>query len=241
MKLLRRHKAVLIVLAVYWPVIFALTHIPVPNLARQSGMSDKTMHVLAYFVLAFLAWCAWNPYEKVNWLRWKVWALVAAIACYGMIDELLQRIPALGRSADVIDFAANMAGALTALILLSLVSFWGALLTVCAIFIFSISNLSHLLSLYPQFHLNTLFSFAAYGGFTLIAIQWLGQMTSIVQRRSAWLFYSLLLSVLLLCIVLAAAPLFHRSPDWIDAATSLAASFLAAMVSFFLFKLTRPS
>jgi hypothetical protein len=45
MKLLRRHKAVLLVLGIYWPVIFWLTHIPVPDVARQSGMSDKTMHV----------------------------------------------------------------------------------------------------------------------------------------------------------------------------------------------------
>ena len=67
MQLLRRHKSVLIALGIYWPVIFWLTHIPVPDIARQSGMSDKTMHVLAYFVLTFLIWFTISPYEKVQW------------------------------------------------------------------------------------------------------------------------------------------------------------------------------
>ncbi|MHC5095363.1 MAG: VanZ family protein, partial [Planctomycetota bacterium] len=90
MKLLRRHKTVLLLLGIYWPVIFCLTHIPVPQVARQSGMSDKTMHVLAYFVLTFLVWFAVSPYHKARWNGIKVWIVLATIIGYAAVDEYLQ-------------------------------------------------------------------------------------------------------------------------------------------------------
>ncbi|MHC5191269.1 MAG: VanZ family protein, partial [Planctomycetota bacterium] len=109
MKIPRRHKIVLLALGIYWPVIFWLTHIPVPDVARQSGMSDKTMHVLAFFVLAFLVWFAVCPYQKARWNRLKVWVVLATVIAYAAIDEYLQGfIP--GRSADVWDFVADTVG-----------------------------------------------------------------------------------------------------------------------------------
>jgi len=49
-------------LLIYWPGLFVLTHIPIPQLARQSGMSDKMMHALAYLALVFLWWFSISPY-----------------------------------------------------------------------------------------------------------------------------------------------------------------------------------
>ena len=101
MKLLRRHKTVLLVLGIYWPLIFWLTHIPVPAIARQSGMSDKTMHVLAYFALTFLVWFAVSPYHKARPSKLKPWLVLIGILCYGIIDEYLQG--RVGRSMDYVD------------------------------------------------------------------------------------------------------------------------------------------
>ena len=57
----KRHKYIFLALATYWPVLFIITHIPVPDLARKSGMSDKIMHVLAYLILVFFWWGVFVP------------------------------------------------------------------------------------------------------------------------------------------------------------------------------------
>jgi hypothetical protein len=160
MKLLRRHKAVLLVLGIYWPVIFWLTHIPVPDVARQSGMSDKTMHVMAYFALTFLVWFAVSPYQKAGWGNLKVWIVLATVIGYAAIDEYLQGY--VGRSVDMQDFIADVFGIVLGLGMLSVFGFWPAMLLSAAFFIFVISNMSNLLLLYRQYYLNAVFHLTAY-------------------------------------------------------------------------------
>lgn len=239
MTILRRHKTILIALAVYWPAIFILTHIPVPDLARRSGMSDKTMHLLAYFVLTFLLWYAVSPYEKVNWARRKVWTLFAALTVYAAVDEFLQGLGFVNRSADVIDFAANLLGVIIALGLLSVLSFWASLLAVSSVFIFVVSDMSNLLALYPQYHLSTLFHFTAYAAFTLICIQWLQRKHAVAEKRFRWMLYSVVLPILLLWIVKLPPLLTNHSIDWIDVITAISGIASAVLVSFLLFNWTR--
>lgn len=62
MVLLRRHKYAIAAILLYWPAVFAATHIPVPKLVRYSGISDKAMHIVAYMVLASLCWLVFSPY-----------------------------------------------------------------------------------------------------------------------------------------------------------------------------------
>lgn len=219
MQLLRRHKSVLIALGIYWPVIFWLTHIPVPDIARQSGMSDKTMHVMAYFALTFLIWFAISPYEKVRWNRKKVWILLAVVVWYGAMDEYLQG--RVGRSADVLDFVADLFGLVLALGILSVFGFWSALLTASAIFVFVISNMSNLLMLYPQYHLNTAFHLTAYTAFALIWIQHAERYSSQQFGSFSWLRYAIIVPVLLLIAIKGTAPLFNRQLWWVDVATAL--------------------
>lgn len=106
-------------LAAYWAVLFVLTHIPAP--ARDLGVNDKLLHLVAYGVLGFLfAWVI-SPTQR----RLATW-LVVVLVCssYGAVDELLQRqIPS--RTADINDFFADVVGAaLGASILLLAQGLW---------------------------------------------------------------------------------------------------------------------
>jgi VanZ family protein len=234
MKLLRRHKSVLIALGIYWPFIFWLTHIPVPSIARQSGMSDKTMHVIAYSILTFLVWFAISPYHKVRWDQRKVWIALITITCYGVIDEYLQA--RVGRSGDVMDLQADMFGVIIGLGLLSIFNFWPALLTVSASFIFIISNQSNLLML-PQYHSwTTIFHFTAYASMTLIWIQFLDRYARSQRRSSPRLFLSAVAPICLLGVAKVTAPFFDRPLLWPDVGTALIGIGVAMGVSFALAK-----
>lgn len=169
MALLRRHKYILLSLGLYWPFLFILTHIPIPDLARQSGMSDKTMHVLAYGILVFLAWLALNPYRRVNWKKALPWLILAAMVWYCVFDEWLQG--QMGRSSDMGDIQADLAGAAGALLILTIMEFWPASMTVCGIAVFSLTNLSLIASKPNLAWLNMLNNFGGYAAFTLIWIQ----------------------------------------------------------------------
>jgi len=239
MRLLRRHKSVLIALAIYWPVIFWLTHIPVPQIARQSGLSDKTMHVIAYFALTFLVWFAVGPYEKVRWNRKKPWIVLAVVIIYAAVDEILQG--RVGRSADLLDFAADLFGVSLAMGLLSLLNFWSALLVASAVFIFIVSNLSYLLKSYPQYHVNIVFHLTAYAALTLIWIQFLERYWPIKPDRIAWAIFSLLVPVGLLILVKAASPVFDKPLDRIEIAAGLFGIAAAIAVSWLTLQLSRRS
>lgn len=71
--------------------------------------SDKIVHFVAYFTLAFM-FCA-----SVS-TRWRKAALLGVIA-YGGLIEILQSAMALGRTGSWGDMAANIGGALIGAIL----------------------------------------------------------------------------------------------------------------------------
>ena len=237
MKLLRRHKSVLLTLGIYWPFLFWLTHIPVPAIARQSGVSDKTMHVMAYWALTFLVWFTVSPYEKVRWNKARVWFVLAAVVLYGVADELIQAY--VGRSADVMDFMADLFGVLLALGFLSIFGFWSALLIVSAVFIFVLSDVSRLMTL-PQYSSYALtFHFTAYTAFTLIWIQWLERFGRIPVGSVRWAGVSTALPLGLLLAVNAAAPLWDRLFDVFHFSIALVGIAAAVCLSWGLFKFTR--
>ena len=172
MKLFRRHILTIIALLLYWPGIFILTHIPIPAVPLfKVRVSDKTLHFFAYFVLVFLLWCARNPNTKVNWRKPAVWWILFIVAWYGVMDEWLQGY--VGRSPDVVDFIADLCGAIAALILLSILNFWTAALIVTggAIFIFTNivrANPGDFLAL-P----GAIFYLISYIVFTILWIRWM--------------------------------------------------------------------
>ncbi|MCI0499271.1 MAG: VanZ family protein [Planctomycetales bacterium] len=224
MQLLRRHKSVLLALGIYWPAIFWLTHIPVPDIARQSGMSDKTMHVLAYFALTFLTWFAVSPYEKIRWNKPKVWIVWVVIVLYAAADEYLQG--RVGRSADVVDFASDLFGLAMGLGVLSIFSFWPALLAAAVVFIFAISTLSNVLELYQHYHVSAVFHFTAYAAFALIWIQHQQRARSFIAVQR---LFPLIIPVSLLLVIKTAAVFFDRTIGWADAAAALAGICLTVL------------
>lgn len=95
------------ILAVYWIGMFVGTHIPLPKNAFPPGVSDKSLHFLAYAGLAFLLGF-WRSRAQ-PWSRGEFATLLAIVAGYGILDELLQ-IP-VNRHADVRDWLADLTGA----------------------------------------------------------------------------------------------------------------------------------
>lgn len=121
MALSYQRKIALFSLLFYWPALFVFAHIPMPLLVRNAGVSDKGLHFLAYLILFFLLWFAFSGDTKVNWRRGTVWWVLLIVVMYAIFDEWLQ-IYVAGRSCDVKDFLADMAGALAGLIFISMLN-----------------------------------------------------------------------------------------------------------------------
>lgn len=169
---LLRKKLALLCLLVYWPSLFVLAHMPIPKLVRQADMSDKALHVLAYFILVFLLWGTVRPYQRVNWRKTTVWLILAVVVWYGVLDECLQGYT--GRSPDVKDFAADLIGAGASLILLTFLSFWPAALLLMGLSIFVLSNSSRadVTKLLPLTHTAFhLLAYCMFSGLWVIYIQ----------------------------------------------------------------------
>jgi VanZ family protein len=182
----RRQKIIIISLLIYWPTIFILAHIPIPNLVRKAEVSDKGLHFITYLLLVFLLWFAISPDSKVNWRRAAAWWILLVTVWYGVIDELLQGVVA-GRSCDVMDFFADLAGVVTGLILFTFFTFWPAFLIVTGITIFAMTNLTRtsLADLLPA--VNMAFHLFAYAFFAMLWIQNMHLFLPIKARKLKWL------------------------------------------------------
>lgn len=194
-----RQRLIIISLLIYWPAIFIVAHIPIPELVYKARVSDKSLHFLAYMVLVFLLWFAISPDRKVNWRKAAVWWVLLVVVWYGVLDELLQGY--VGRMCDARDFVANLAGALASLILLSIFSFWSASLLVAGIGLFLLTNLcrANLADLLPITSL--LFHLLAYGLFTMLWIRYMYLFLSLKAPQRKWLFGALSLPIAFLLTV----------------------------------------
>jgi VanZ family protein len=170
MALSRQQKITAILLAFYWPALFVVAHIPIPQVVRKAGVSDKSLHFLAYLVLALLLWFAVSGDKKVKWRRAAPWWVLFVMVVYGIFDEWSQGYVA-GRSCDARDFFADLAGTLAGLILFSACTFWPAALVVTATAIFAVANIAraNLADLMPV--ANAVFHLLAYAILTMLWIQ----------------------------------------------------------------------
>lgn len=103
--------------ALYWLGIFTLTHLPARKLPRPPlNLTDKACHGLAYFGLSMLVGLTlWVTFpRRRGWL----WLILAVGMGYGAIDEWLQ-IP-VGRDCELLDWVADSAGTMLAVLILSL-------------------------------------------------------------------------------------------------------------------------
>jgi VanZ family protein len=189
-----RRKLTIISLLIYWPILFALAHIPIPSLVRKAGVSDKFLHFIAYLLLVFLLWFALSPGRKVNWRRASAWWVLLVMVCYGVIDELLQGVVA-GRSCDAMDFIADLAGVLTSLVLFAFFTFWPAFLVVTGITIFALTNLTrvNMADLMPVTY--TAFLLLSHGFLALLWIQNIHLYLSLKAPKLIWLIVALALPI----------------------------------------------
>ena len=174
-----QRKIVIIALLLYWPVLFVVGHIPIPQIVYKAQVSDKTLHLVAYLILAFLLWFAASPDKKIDWNKAAVWWVLLITAGYGGADEILQSYT--GRSCDINDFLADLVGVALGLILFSFLRFQPALLAVTGIVIFSLTNLAraNLAELVPV--TNAMFHLFAY---TIFTILWIRQIHPQASKTS---------------------------------------------------------
>ncbi len=182
MTLSRQQKITTILLALYWPALFVLAHIPIPQVIRRAGVSDKSLHFLAYLIVVFLLWFTVGAGKRVNWRKATPWLVLLIILVYGIIDEWSQGYVA-GRSSDVLDFVADLAGTLTGLILFSVFTFWPAGLLVTAAVIFGMTNVAqkNLAELLPV--ASAVFHLFAYAIFTMLWVQCIDLYSPAIRLR----------------------------------------------------------
>jgi VanZ family protein len=220
----RRQKAVIAVLALYWPTLFVLAHIPIPQVIRRAHMNDKSLHLLAYMILTFLLWSAIKPEERVRWCRAAVWCLLAAVAIYGVCDEWLQRALG-GRSMDPRDFVADVIGAVVTLGMLSVLSFWPicvivAGITIYTLAVFTRANLTALLPVtMTMFHLMT------HAVFTLLWMGYLHQWPHPPRSGPAWVAASTSLPLALVVVTKASTMLSGKTFEGWDMLAAVAGIF----------------
>jgi len=240
MALSRQHKLIIISLVFYWAALFILAHIPIPQLVRKADVSDKGLHLLAYMILSFLLFSAINPYKKVNWRKAAVWWVLLVIVCYGVIDEVLQNYVA-GRSCDIKDFVADLAGTFTGLIMLSVFTFWGVFLVVTGVTIFGLTNIAraNLADLLPR--TNTAFHLFAYALFTLLWIRYMQRThLRVMTPKPKWLIVASIPPVGFLLLVKLGSLILGRSFTIKDVIVS-AVGIVAVVATIFISGLIRRS
>lgn len=200
MKFFKRHILTIIALVIYWPAIFIATHIPltIPSLLFEFRISDKILHFAAYFILVFLLWFTINPNKKVNWKKAVVWWILLVVVWYGVFDEWLQGY--VGRNPNIQDFMADLAGAVAALLILTVFNFWTAAIicTAGGIFIFTTlirTNNGSLLIL-P----SSIILLLTYMLLTTLWLRWMYHFTPIKINESKWIFGALGLPLLFLIV-----------------------------------------
>ena len=239
MVLSRRQKLAIIPLLFYWSAIFVLSHIPIPQMFLGNiPASDKTLHFLAYLILSFLLWLAVSPDKKVNWRKATVWWVLFAVVWYGVFDEWLQGY--VGRNPDIKDFFADLAGALTGLVLLSVFSFWPASIVLTGAIIFVLTNFMQagLAEQLPM--ISEAFYLFAHVFFSLLWTRYMYHCLPIRAPQTRWLAGALavpvgfLLTVELFCVVAGSG--FSLSRIVISAI-----GIAAVVITIYLTALFRPS
>jgi VanZ family protein len=110
--LTRHSRALGILFANYWCVMFVATHLELPQVQSAPQNADKLVQLLMYAGFAFL-FSVWLSTKKTHTGRTTLFILSTA-AVYAVLDELLQLLTPT-RSAEFWDFVMDVLGALLGL------------------------------------------------------------------------------------------------------------------------------
>jgi VanZ family protein len=230
MALSHRQKLTILLLLLYWPGLFILAHIPIPQLVYKAQVSDKSLHFLAYLILTFLLWFAISPNKKVNWRKAAVWWVLFVVVWYGVVDEVLQGY--VGRNCDVTDFFADLAGMLAGVILFSFFTFWPVFLVVMGTTIFALTNLTraNLAELVPI--TNAIFHLFAYGFFTVLWIRYIHLFLPMKAPKPKWMIAASALPIGFLLTVKLFSVIFGKDFEVQDVIISIAGITAAVATSY---------
>jgi len=186
-------------IVLYWPAVFIASHIPFPQWAVQTKVTDKSLHYFAYLILVFLLWFAVNPWKKANWRKPAAWWVLFVVVLYGVLDEWLQSF--VGRNVDIKDFFASLTGSITGLVLLSIFPFWPAALILTGSTIFVLTNFVQAIGVGRLFVINILFHVCGYGIFTFLWLRYLPDLLPLKPPEVRWLIGVFIMPILLLTVV----------------------------------------
>lgn len=118
--LYRARRAVLLTCVGTWLIAAVATHIPAPQ-HIPVRVSDKTLHLVGFFVLASLFWLSLTAYGVRGWRR--MIAVACIMAVYAAIDEATQAWTR--RDPDVGDWLADVIGTVLAVGVFEIVTWVG--------------------------------------------------------------------------------------------------------------------
>jgi len=111
-----------VLLLVYWPALFVLTHLPRLPAPDIRG-SDKIAHFTAYLALTILFWLARYGRRRPSLHGRTIYYVLLLMLCYGVVDEISQQwVP--NRFADWVDWLANTAGVVMGLFIVTVLRKW---------------------------------------------------------------------------------------------------------------------
>ena len=105
-------------LAVYWLLLLVGTHLPWDSGPNISLLPDKVLHFTGFAGLALLL--AWMLSFRSVLTKTRAMIVIVICGSYGAIDELTQ--PLSGRTCEVNDWLADLAGAAAGVAIFCLVS-----------------------------------------------------------------------------------------------------------------------
>ena len=214
-------------LVLYWPVIFLLAHMPnVPGWILRTQMSDKALHYLGYLLLVFFWWFSIFPSRRPTLFSKPTWFTIAMMLVYAATDEWLQRFT--HRLPDIMDFAADMLGVLTGLVIFGVVGMRLSALGVVTVCIFVLTSLCKTdpLSFVP--FVDILFYIGAYGLVSLLWMDYLRKKPGL--SRVEFTFLSLLMPAILLSVTLLVASIMGK-PFAVDRLIAAAAGILVPIAA----------
>lgn len=107
---------VYIPLIIYWLILFILTSLP-SGMAITTDVSDKINHFGAYGLLSVFLYTALHFQNKyITMKKYPAIFTVLIASFYGALDEIHQ-IYVPGRSAELLDWLADILGSITAVII----------------------------------------------------------------------------------------------------------------------------
>lgn len=105
----------IVLLCLYWTMLFAGTHVPLPQGALPGGM-DKKIHFVAYAGLGVLLMAVHATRGFYSW--YTVLICWLALVGYGVFDEVTQLL--VNRQCELYDWLYDVAGAGTGLLAVTL-------------------------------------------------------------------------------------------------------------------------